>query len=102
MHPVTPAKFPAPVRQEAVAADWAARGFDCRRFVDPPGQRWEGFVHRTNELLTVVEGRLECELDGRCVEVGPGDELYIPRGVTHSVRNRHPGQTQWLFGYDGG
>lgn len=94
------AKFPPPVARADVAADWRSRGYDCRPFVDPPGQRWEGFRHGTNELLTVVDGVLECVLDGETVRVNPGDELFIPRGVVHSVRNVHRGTTRWLFGYD--
>jgi ribosomal protein L16 Arg81 hydroxylase len=29
----------------------------------------------------------------------PGDELYIPRTVTNTVRNLHAGTTRWLYGY---
>ncbi len=58
------AKFAAPPDQAEVAADWRARGYSCGTFVDPPGRRWEGFVHDCNELVTVVEGRLEMEVAG--------------------------------------
>ncbi len=93
-------KFPAPVNREAVAGDWAGRGYDCRLFVDPPGREWKDFVHRTNEVVTVVEGRLRLTAGGRVFELGVGDELFIPRGVKHSVKNIHRGTTRWLFGYD--
>lgn len=29
----------------------------------------------------------------------PGDEVLIPKGVTHSVRNRGTGTTRRLYGY---
>jgi hypothetical protein len=32
-------RFPRPVDRAAVARDWAARGYDCRLFVDPPRQQ---------------------------------------------------------------
>jgi quercetin dioxygenase-like cupin family protein len=51
-------------------------------------------------LLTVVEGRLELTMAGKPVSVDPGDEVFIPRDVLHSVRNIHHGTTRWLFGYD--
>jgi hypothetical protein len=37
-----------------VAADWAARGFSCELWVDPPGQRWQSFTHATDELVLVL------------------------------------------------
>lgn len=93
-------KFPAPVSQGEVARDWAVRGYDCRLFVDRPGQEWNDFVHATNELVTVVEGALRLTAGGREFHLTVGDELFIPRRAVHSVKNVHPGTTRWLFGYD--
>jgi mannose-6-phosphate isomerase-like protein (cupin superfamily) len=93
-------KFPLPVDRNAVAKDWADRGYDCQPFSDPPGQEWNGFVHATNELVTVVEGRLELLMDGRTLALGPGDEAFIPKRMRHSVHNIHDATTVWLFGYD--
>jgi mannose-6-phosphate isomerase-like protein (cupin superfamily) len=97
---LTPAKFADPVDEDGVAADWAARGYSCHRFTDPPGQEWRDFVHDTNEVVTVVEGRLKLTVAAESVTAGPGDEVFIPRGAAHTVRNIHGGTTRWLFGYD--
>lgn len=94
-------RFKQPVDRAAVGRDWAARGYDCRDFVDPPGREWNGFVHATNELVTVVSGRLRLIVDRHEIVAGPGDEVFIPRNVEHSVHNVHDGVTRWLFGYDG-
>ena len=94
------AKFAPPVDRDAVAAAWRERGYSCHQFVDPPGQAWNDFVHETNELVTVVEGRLELIVGGARLEAGAGDEVFIPRHAVHSVRNLHDGTTRWLFGYD--
>jgi len=94
------AKFAAPIDRDAVAADWKRRGYSCDMFVDPPGREWNGFVHATNELVTVYEGRLELTVAGERLIAEPGDEVFIPRGAVHSVRNLHDGTTRWLFGYD--
>lgn len=94
------ARFPVPVDRAAVAADWAARGYSCDLFVDPLGREWNGFVHAVNELVTVSEGVLEIEIDGASLSAGPGDEVFIPKGAVHSVRNLHDGTTRWLYGYD--
>ena len=97
---ITRAKFPQPVDKGAVADSWQARGYDCHDFTDPPGREWNGFVHATNELVTVVEGALEVTVGEEVCRAGPGDEVYIPRDVVHSVKNVHSGTTRWLFGYD--
>lgn len=97
---LTRAKFAAPPDKGAVADDWRARGYSCGTFVDPPGRCWEDFVHDCNEVVTVVEGRLEMEVAGRTATVEPGDEVFIPRSARHSVRNIHDGTTVWLYGYD--
>ena len=91
-------RFSQPVDRDAVARDWRARGFSCDLFVDPPGREWNGFVHGTDELVTVVEGRLELDVGTSRVLAEPGDEVFIPKGVTHSVRNRADGTTRWLYG----
>ena len=93
-------RFPAPLDRAAVAAAWRAQGYSCGSFVDPPGRRWEDFMHDCNELVTVVEGRLEMVVSGKTVTLEPGDEVFIPKGALHSVRNIHHGTTVWLYGYD--
>lgn len=93
-------RFPVPVDQGLVAADWRDRGYSCGLFVDPPGREWNDFVHVTNELVTVVAGRMEVEIAGERFVAEPGDEVFIPRGANHSVRNLHAGETRWLYGYD--
>jgi quercetin dioxygenase-like cupin family protein len=97
--PVARAKFPCPVGAEAVRRDWKARGFSCENFVDPPGREWNDFVHDTDELVTVLEGRLRFLMNGKTYELEAGDELFIPKGIRHSVHNIHAGTTRWLFGY---
>jgi quercetin dioxygenase-like cupin family protein len=94
-------RFAPPVERRAVAQDWSARGFSCHLFVDPPGREWNDFVHRGNELVTVLEGQLRTTVAGRALLLEPGDELFIPKDAPHSVKNVHPGVTRWLFGYDG-
>ncbi len=92
-------KFPAPLDRAAVAAEWRARGYSCGSFVDPPGRRWEDFVHDCNELVTVIEGRLEMVVSGETMTLEPGDEVFIPKGALHSVRIILHDSTVWLYGY---
>lgn len=97
---VTKEKFAAPVDRAVVAGDWRRRGYSCDLLVDPPGREWNDFVHSTNELVTVAEGKLELTIAGERHVAAPGDEVFIPKNALHSVRNIHSGTTRWLYGYD--
>ena len=87
------------IDREQVAADWAGRGFSCELWVDPPGQRWEDFTHRTDELVLVLEGAMEFEVEDRIVRPALGEELLIPAGTRHSARNVGGTTARWLYGY---
>jgi mannose-6-phosphate isomerase-like protein (cupin superfamily) len=86
------------IGREQVAADCAARGFSCEVWVDSPGQRWEDFTHRTDELVLVLEGAMEFEVEDRTVRPTPGEELLIPAGARHSARNVGGTTARWLYG----
>ncbi len=86
-------------RLEQVARDWKARGFSCDLWVDPPGRRWEDFVHAVDELVMVVEGEMEFEVGGVVHHPKPGEELFIPKGAVHSARNIGSRTARWLYGY---
>lgn len=88
------------VNRQEVEEDWNAQGYSCDLWVDPPGQRWEGYVHSSDELLMVVEGRLELEIAGKVFHPVHGEEVYIPRGAIHSVRNIGDTTARWLYGYN--
>ena len=85
--------------REEIARDWASRGFSCDLWVDPPGQRWEDFMHTTDELVIVLEGELEFEIEGEISHPQIGEEIFIPAGAVHSVRNIGLVTARWLYGY---
>lgn len=87
------------VDQEKVKSGWAARGFDCRLWTDAPGARWEDFTHATDEVVIVLEGRMEFEVAGEVHHPRLGEEMLIPAGAKHSARNIGPTTARWLFGY---
>ena len=74
-----------------IEAGWHSRGFSCGLWVDSPGQRWEDYVHATDELLMVLEGELDLEMQGRAFRPKPGDEVFNVGGMT----------ARWLYGYKG-
>ena len=84
---------------EILAKEWGRKGYSCDLWVDPPGQRWENYVHEMDELVYVVEGTLELEVSGKKHVLKPGYESFIPAGANHSVRNIGGTTARWYYGY---
>ncbi|HEY7495090.1 MAG TPA: cupin domain-containing protein [Candidatus Tectomicrobia bacterium] len=78
---------------------WAQRGFSCTVWTDPPGQVWANFVHETDELVTLVEGEIELSFQGQTLRPRIGEEVCIPAGARHTVRNIGATTNRWCFGY---
>jgi quercetin dioxygenase-like cupin family protein len=97
---ITHHKFLVPLDCEQVARDWCQRGYSCDVFTDPPDREWNDFVHATNELATVIDGKLKLTIGGEEIIAEAGDEVFIPQGVRHSVKNVSSSTTHWLYGYD--
>ncbi len=53
-------------------------------------------THPCSESVTVLRGKALIEVEGRCYELGPLDNVVIPRGVAHAVRNPSPGEPALL------
>lgn len=84
---------------DQVPEDWRNRGFSCDIWTDPPGQVWADFVHSVDELVTPIEGAVEIEMEGRRLQPAVGEEVFIPSGVSHRVRNLGTGSSRWYYGY---
>ncbi|MEE3371867.1 MAG: cupin domain-containing protein [Planctomycetota bacterium] len=87
------------VDREQIATNWGARGFSCELWTDRPGQRWEDFAHPTDELVLVLDGEMEFEIEGQLYHPPAGDTLLIPAGAVHSARNIGTTTARWLYGY---
>jgi quercetin dioxygenase-like cupin family protein len=87
------------INREKVAREWLKRGFICDLWVDPPGQRWVNFVHDVDEVVMVVEGEMEFEMEGQVHHLKVGDELLISARIVHSSRNIGSSKALWLYGY---
>jgi mannose-6-phosphate isomerase-like protein (cupin superfamily) len=87
------------VSQADVRQRWAARGFSCDLWVDPPGRVWNDFVHDCDELVMLVEGEEEFAVNERKYLLRIGEELLIPAGTTHNARNVGTSTSKWLYGY---
>lgn len=87
------------VERKQVEQDWQARGFSCDLWVDPPGQEWVDFVHEVDEVVTLVEGEIEMEMQGKTFRPPVGEEIFIPAHTSHTVRNVGGVTARWLYGY---
>jgi mannose-6-phosphate isomerase-like protein (cupin superfamily) len=82
-----------------VLRTWRARGFDGGVWIDAPGQEWTDFVHDGDELLMLVEGELDLEVVDTPIHPRVGEEILIPAGATHTVRNVGGTTARWLYAY---
>lgn len=89
----------ATIDPTAVKRDWENRGFSWGLWIDPPGREWKDFVHDTDELLMLTEGDIEVTCQGNTVRPRLGEEVYIPAGVSHTVRNVGSIPSRWYYGY---
>jgi quercetin dioxygenase-like cupin family protein len=66
----------------------------------PPGVFAVRHKHPGEELVYIIEGALEYQLDGRApVTLKTGDVLFIPHGTHHAVRNVGGGNAAELATY---
>ena len=47
-----------------------------------------------------MEGKLKLAIDEEEILAEPGDEVFIPKGIRHSVKNISSSTTRWLYGYN--
>ena len=92
-------KMTSPIDKKQIKTNWNARNYSCDMFVDPPGQCWEDFTHPVDELVMVIGGKLEIEMQGHIFSPEVGEEVFIPAEVNHSVRNIGGTTSKWLYGY---
>lgn len=78
---------------------WSDQGFSCDLWMDPPGQRWENYIHEVDEMVCVETGKVEFEVAGAKQLLAPGQELFIPAQAVHSVRNLGKTTARWYYGY---
>jgi mannose-6-phosphate isomerase-like protein (cupin superfamily) len=74
----------------AVRSNWQSRGFSC--------DVWSDAV---DEVVMVLEGKVEFDIAGRVIRPAPGEEVLIPAGTLHTVRNLGSTTSRWLYGYQG-
>jgi quercetin dioxygenase-like cupin family protein len=64
-----------------------------------PGYVAPRHTHPGEEIIYVLEGTLEYEIDGKPATVKSGDVLFVPAGTAHSVKNVGAGNGAELATY---
>ena len=84
---------------EHIKQDWDTKGYSFGVFRDPPGRVWCDFVHKTDELVVLIEGEIEVEIEGKAERPKIGEEVFIPANAVHTVRNVGQKNNVWLHGH---
>jgi mannose-6-phosphate isomerase-like protein (cupin superfamily) len=79
--------FTCPVDEILVASKWHERGFDCERKLDQPGTELIDYLHDVDELHVVIQGEMEITFGNTTLHPNPGEEVFVPAGTLHTVRN---------------
>ena len=66
------------MNSDLIKRDWHSRGYSFGVFRDPPRQVWANFVHKTDELVVLVEGEIEVEIEGKAERFQIGEMVFIP------------------------
>jgi quercetin dioxygenase-like cupin family protein len=64
-----------------------------------PGSAFPRHTHPGEEIIYVIEGSLEYEIDGKPVKVKAGDVLFVPAGTVHAAKNVGSGNGAELATY---
>ena len=87
------------IERSEVAKDWHARGFSCGMWIDHAGRSWNGTPNETEELIMVLSGKLEVEMEGMRFQPDIGEEIRIPPHVEHTIKNIGGKTARWLYGH---
>lgn len=66
------------------------------------GQANDRHLHDCEEVLFLVSGELEHELDGRWLHLRAGDAIRIPAGTAHQARNVGDTKARMIVAYNAG
>ncbi len=74
-----------PLSEAAMRKRLEGEGYAVSRYTYPPGTYFSAHTHEAHKKDTVLHGRLKIGVEGREVELGPGDMIEIPAGTVHTA-----------------
>jgi len=87
------------MNEEKIKSDWKKRGFDFGIWKDSAGTVWNDYVHDTDELFILADGKIELIISGKTIQPKIGEEILIPANTSHTVINTGKTTNKWYYGY---
>jgi len=75
-----------PLNERSLRSRLEHRGFSCTTYVYPPGTCFPVHDHAMDKIDAVLAGYFRISMAGQDFDLGPGDALFVPRGMQHSAR----------------
>lgn len=96
-----PARPPGTTRTDLQRHDLSVRGWESLQALVTfaPGASFPRHKHPGEEIIYVLAGTIEYEVDGKPVVVKAGDVLFVPDGLVHAARNVGSGPAAELATY---
>lgn len=79
-----PLEGPLPSEQE-IEAKLHQEGYESFRWYDVPGASYPSHRHSHDECIWVLKGQMIFKIDGDEFNLKPGDRLYLPSRMAHTV-----------------
>ena len=64
-----------------------------------PGASFPAHKHPGEEIIYVIQGKIEYQVEGKPITVKAGEVLFVPNGASHSARNVGEGPAAELATY---
>ena len=87
-----------PVKHDHVEKRWQKQGFEIATRLDPPGEIGLDPASDADELFLLLEGEMVIEVEGATLEPQVGEEVLVPVGTAHKLRNVGTKKARWLYG----
>ena len=87
------------MNESKIKQEWAKRGYSFGISKNPPSKIWSDFIHATDEIIMLVQGKIEIQFQNKKMIPKPGEEVIIPAGEKHTVKNIGENKNIWFYGY---
>ena len=83
---------------ERVSDDFQGRQISSVIMTLPPRYSAEAISHDGEELMYVIDGHVQCSVDGVTRNLGPGDAIHFPSRLSHATSNLEdtPAHVLWV------
>ena len=83
---------------ERVSDDFQGRQISSVIITLPPRYSAEAISHDGEELMYVIDGHVQCIVDGVTRNLGPGDAIHFPSRLSHATSNPEdtPAHVLWV------